>query len=119
MAVGGRSLIGIGVLTTPPFEPFYGSVGAQSTTQPWHNDPLTPLPFDLGIHGCAIHRNIKNASLRSGWIFPCKKRDFYLFPCDIVMLQMESLRFSPILTLPGCTSIHVIPERVACSVTYV
>ncbi len=38
-----RSLIDRGVLITPPFvEPFCRSVGAQSTTEAWRADPLTP-----------------------------------------------------------------------------
>ncbi len=38
-----RSLIGRGVLTTLPLVgPFVRPVGAQSTAQPWHTDPLTP-----------------------------------------------------------------------------
>ncbi len=37
-------MIDIGVLTTPPFvEPFCRSVGAQSTAQPWHTEPVTPI----------------------------------------------------------------------------
>ncbi len=38
----GRSLIGNSVLITPQFGPFYRSLGAQSSAQPWHTDPLTP-----------------------------------------------------------------------------
>ncbi len=44
------SLIGRGVLITPPlFGPFCRSAGAQSTTQSWRADSLTPLP-GLGIY---------------------------------------------------------------------
>ncbi len=35
-----RNLTGRGVLTTLPFVGLCGLVGAQSTAQPWHADPL-------------------------------------------------------------------------------
>ncbi len=45
-----RSLIGRGVLIAPPFVgPLCRSAGAQSTTQPWHSDPLTPFIYKLTI----------------------------------------------------------------------
>ncbi len=31
------------MLTTPPFGPFCRLVRAQSATQPWNTDPLTPI----------------------------------------------------------------------------
>ncbi len=38
------SLVGRGVLTTPPFTgPFCRPVSAQSTTQPWRAETLTPM----------------------------------------------------------------------------
>ncbi len=47
-----RSLVGRCVLISPPFAGiFCRSVGAQSTTQPWRVDPLTPLE-DLSLPGC-------------------------------------------------------------------
>ncbi len=36
------SLIGRGVLTTMPVGPFCRVAGAQTVTQPWHTDPLSP-----------------------------------------------------------------------------
>ncbi len=39
------TLLGRGVLTTPPLGPFYGSVGTQSTAQCWHIEPLAPMAF--------------------------------------------------------------------------
>ncbi len=44
--VGDMSLIGRGVVTTPPFiDPFCRSVGARSTAQSGHTDPLTSDGF--------------------------------------------------------------------------
>ncbi len=46
------SLIGRGVLVTPPFVGlFCRSVGAQSTTKAWHADPLAPCTLINKTHG--------------------------------------------------------------------
>ncbi len=45
MDASGWSLIGRVVLTTPPLGPFCRTVGAQSTTQSWNTDSLTPNDF--------------------------------------------------------------------------
>ncbi len=45
-----RSLVGRGVLSTPPFVgPFRRSVGDHSNTKLWHTDPLTPMYFKVVI----------------------------------------------------------------------
>ncbi len=38
-------MIGRSVLTTPPYGPFFRAAGAQSATQSWHTDPLTPTVY--------------------------------------------------------------------------
>ncbi len=61
-----RSLIGRGVLTTPPFGPFCRTVDAQSTTQPWHTDPLTPL--SAGYHTAPPSFDLSHTHRRRGII---------------------------------------------------
>ncbi len=53
------SLIGRGVLTTLPVEPFCRVAGAQSVTQPWHTDPLSPdNPNAFYINNCKEDINL-------------------------------------------------------------
>ncbi len=65
----GGSLIGRGVLPTPPFGPFCRTAGAQYTTQPRHTNPLTAMIRIKMINVSGWKECSRDRKQPRGWIF--------------------------------------------------